>query len=131
MKTIAAYSTPAEAHVVLSRLTSAGIDAAIRDEFTIMFDWLYSNAIGGVKIEVADEDVAAARDILALSPSEPGLLSCPFCGSTTTSVRVLSVAASACILLNLPIPMTRVIVDCHACGKTHDVARNGHRDTSP
>ncbi len=62
MKVVATFSTPTEAHVVLSRLESSGIDAAIRDEFTVIFDWFYSNAIGGVKIEVVEDDVAAARD---------------------------------------------------------------------
>ena len=125
MKTIAAFSTPTEAHVALTRLASAGIDAVIRDEFMITFDWLCSNAIGGVKIEVVEDDVADAREILALPAPEDGVLRCPFCGSFDTSVRVLSVFGAICMVLKLPIPMTRAIVDCRACAKTHDVAIDG------
>jgi hypothetical protein len=125
MKVVASFSTPAEAHVALTRLNSAGIDAAIRDEFTVTFDWLMSNAIGGVKIEVPDGDASAAREILALRPPEEGVLRCPHCGSVDTRVRVLSVFGAVCIMLKLPIPMTRAIVDCRSCRRTHDVARNG------
>jgi hypothetical protein len=125
MKIVASYSTPTEAHIAMTRLASAGIDVAIRDEFTVTFDWLVSNAIGGVKIEVPDEEFAAAREILALPPQEEGLLRCPHCGSPNTHVRVLSVFGAVCILLRLPIPMTRAIVDCRSCKKTHDVAMDG------
>jgi hypothetical protein len=127
MKMIASFSTPAEAHVVLTRLESAGIDAAIRDEFTITFDWFCSNAIGGVKIEVVEEDVAAAHELLALPPSEEGILRCPFCGSFDTRVRVLSVFGAVCMVFDLPIPMTRTFVDCRMCKKTHDVATDGRK----
>jgi hypothetical protein len=126
MKTIAAYSTPTEAHIALTRLASAGVDAAIRDEFTVTFGWWYSNAVGGVKIEVVEDDVADAREILALLPPEEGVLRCPFCGSRDIGVRVLSVFGAVCVFFKLPIPMTRAIVDCRACRKTHDVAIDGN-----
>jgi hypothetical protein len=127
MKAVASYSTPTEAHVALTRLVSAGIDAVIRDEFTVTFGWWYSNAIGGVKIDVVEEDFADARTILALQPDEEGMLRCPFCGSSDVGVRVLSVFGAVCMLLNLPIPMTRAIVDCRKCQKTHDVAIDGKK----
>ena len=125
MKTVASFLTVAEAHVALTRLHSAGLDAVIRDEFMVTFDWLCSNAIGGVKIEVVEEDVAAAREILALPASEEGVIHCPHCGSHDTRVRVLSVWGAICLALKLPIPMTRAIVDCRRCAKTHDVAIDG------
>lgn len=125
MRIVATYSTPAEAHVLISRLASAGIDAAIRDEYTVTFNWLISNAIGGVKVEVREEDYAIAREVVASPPVEEGLLRCPYCGSSNTHVRVLNVFGAICMVLKLPIPMTRAIVDCHACRKTHDVPING------
>lgn len=125
MKIVSTYSTPAEAHLALCRLESAGIDAVIRDEFTVTFDWFYSNAIGGVKIEVVDEDAAAAREILTLPPTEDGLIRCPHCGGADSSVRVLSVFGAFCAFVGLPIPMTRAFVDCRSCKKTYDVPLNG------
>ena len=125
MRVVATYSTPAEAHVALSRLESAGIQAAVRDEFTVTFNWLYSDAVGGVKLEVPDDDAPDAREILALPAPEPGLIQCPHCGSPHASVRTLSVFGAFCLLLKIPIPMTRAFVDCRSCGKTYDVPLNG------
>jgi Putative prokaryotic signal transducing protein len=125
MRTVATFSTPAEAHVALASLTSAGIHAALRDEFTVTFNWLLSNAIGGVKIEVEDEEEADAREILAMPLRGEGSLRCPYCGSSDARVRVLSVFGAVCMGLNLPIPMTRAMVDCRTCQKTYDVPIDG------
>ncbi|MGC4072780.1 MAG: DUF2007 domain-containing protein [Nibricoccus sp.] len=130
MRVVAAYSTPSEAHIARSRLESAGINAVVRDEFTVTFNWLYSNAVGGVKIEVIDEEEAAAREILGLPASEPGLILCPHCGSPDSSVRVLSVFGAICIFLKIPIPMTRAFVDCRSCKKTYDVPISGKSRSS-
>ena len=61
MKTIATFSKPEEAHLFRTRLGAAGIPAYVQDEHFIQMDWLYSNAIGGVRVQIADEDVEAAR----------------------------------------------------------------------
>lgn len=131
MKTVAAFSTPTEAHLLVARLVSAGIGAVVRDEFTVTFNWLLSNAIGGVKVEVPDEDYDAARAIAAMPPTEEALLRCPYCGSSDTSVRVLSVFGALCMMLKLPIPMTRAVVDCRSCKRTHDIPLNGKKHKPP
>jgi hypothetical protein len=64
MAVVAAYSKPEEAHLIRSVLEGNGVTAYVRDEHIVALDWLYSNAIGGVKVEVADEDLARAREIL-------------------------------------------------------------------
>jgi len=65
MIVVATFSKPEEAHLLRMRLEAGGINAFIRDENTIQMDWLYSNALGGVRVEVAEEDEAAARELLA------------------------------------------------------------------
>src|SRR5690554_2197838 len=62
--TIATYSFPHEAHLAISRLDAVGIPAYIADEHTITMQWLYSNALGGVKVQVAAEFVDKAKDVL-------------------------------------------------------------------
>ena len=64
MKTIASFSQPVEAHMLRSRLEAEGIVAYLRDENMIALDWLYSNALGGVKVDVADEDYDQAVQII-------------------------------------------------------------------
>jgi Putative prokaryotic signal transducing protein len=125
MRIVAAYSTPTEAHLLVSRLASAGIEAQVRDEYTITFNWLISNAIGGAKVEVPDDDFESAREIVTMSPPEEALLRCPHCGSSETRVRVLNAFGAICMMLKLPIPMTRAVVDCRSCGKTHDAPIGG------
>jgi len=64
MITIATFSKVEEAHLLRMRLEDAGVSAYLRDENTIQIDWLYSNALGGVRVDVADEDVDAAKAVL-------------------------------------------------------------------
>lgn len=52
--TIGRYNTPYEANMVKSLLESAGIPAFVADEHIIGMNWLYSNALGGVKVQVPD-----------------------------------------------------------------------------
>ena len=65
MVTIATFSKVEEAHLLRMRLEAGGIPAYLRDENTIQIDWLYSNALGGVRVQVAEEDVDAAKAVLA------------------------------------------------------------------
>ena len=64
MQTLASFSQPMDAHLLRARLESCGIPAYLRDEHMITLDWLYANALGGVKVDVADEDYERAREIL-------------------------------------------------------------------
>ncbi|MFT5450914.1 MAG: hypothetical protein ACI9N9_000394 [Enterobacterales bacterium] len=52
---IASYSFPHEANIAKASLEAAGIPASIADEYTINMDWLYSNALGGVRLFVPQE----------------------------------------------------------------------------
>jgi hypothetical protein len=65
MKTVATFSKPYEAHLLISRLEGSGVAAFTRDENMITLDWLASNAIGGVKVDVADEDYERALAVIA------------------------------------------------------------------
>ena len=65
MTTVARFAKPEDAHLIRMRLGEAGIDAFVLDENLIQIDPFYSNALGGVRVQVADEDAAAAREFLA------------------------------------------------------------------
>ena len=60
---IASYSFPHEANIAKASLEAAGIPASIADEYTINMDWLYSNALGGVRLFVPKE---YEKDAIAL-----------------------------------------------------------------
>ena len=84
---IGRYSTPYEANMVKSQLESAGIPAFVADEHTVGMNWLYSNALGGVKVQVPESLASEAQSILA-TESEPtpelGAETCPKCGNNNT-----------------------------------------------
>jgi len=85
MRTIATFSKPEEAHLFRTRLEAAEIPAFVLDENFVQLYWLYSNAIGGVRVQVAEEDVQEAREFLAAdSPqvcADAEDVVCPSCGS--------------------------------------------------
>jgi hypothetical protein len=63
--TIARCSLPAEAYAIRLRLESAGIPVVLADEFTVTMDWLLANAIGGIKVQVPEEDLGRANRLLS------------------------------------------------------------------
>jgi hypothetical protein len=65
MRTLAAFNHPDQAHLLRMRLEGCGIAAHVRDENMVTLDWLASIAVGGVKVDVADEDYEAALAVLA------------------------------------------------------------------
>lgn len=64
--TVAKTSLPGEAHAIRMRLESEGIPVFLFDEYTVTMDWLLSNAIGGVKVQVPDHCLERAREILGI-----------------------------------------------------------------
>lgn len=65
MITLATFSRLSDAFLLRSMLEANEIAAFIPDENTCQVDWNYINALGGVRVQVADEQVAAATEILA------------------------------------------------------------------
>ena len=104
--TLRSYRDPIDAELARSQLESAGIAAFLLDRHLASIQWLYSNAIGGVKLQVEESDLEAAREVLAdrregdlveipeseLPPSEGD--ACPRCDST--EVRASRVQRTAC-----------------------------------
>lgn len=64
MITIARFDNPVTANIAKARLDAAGIPALLADEHTVSMNWLLSNAIGGVRLQVPDEYAVRAMDLL-------------------------------------------------------------------
>lgn len=62
--TAATYSFPYEAEIARSTLESEGITAFVADAHTINMQWLYSNAMGGVRVQVYKKNLDVAQEIL-------------------------------------------------------------------
>ena len=61
---IARYDGMPEAHIAMGRLAAEGIESWLADEHLVQTDWLYSIAVGGIKLQVAEEDAERAVVIL-------------------------------------------------------------------
>jgi hypothetical protein len=64
MVTVAQCNLAAEAHAMRVQLEAAGIPVFLADELTVAMDWLLSNAIGGVKVQVPERYVERAAHLL-------------------------------------------------------------------
>lgn len=63
--TVAAYDTMPMAHIAMGRLRAEGIPCLLCDEHLVQTDWLYSIAVGGIKLQVSAEYVGQALRVLA------------------------------------------------------------------
>ena len=120
MITVATFSKPEEAHLLRMRLEAGGVTAFVQDEYMVQMDWLYSNAIGGVRIQIAEEDVEAAKEILNDEPiqdSDPNMAKCPKCGSTDSAPDELArrLAFLTLMLLKFPFLFSKSRWNCNSC----------------
>ena len=105
--TVLTFTYPHEVAIIRGRLESEGITCFVQDELTVQVNPFYSNAIGGVKLQVLSRDLSQAIEILketgyikdenselsdelpcvnkcsdnqAIASKESGII-CPICGS--------------------------------------------------
>jgi hypothetical protein len=62
--TVLTFTYPYEVAIVRGRLESDGIECFVQDELTIQIHPFYSNAIGGIKLQVKESDLEQAVEIL-------------------------------------------------------------------
>ncbi len=113
-------------------LDSAGIECRLGDENTIRMDWLWSNALRGVKLWVREKDAAVAATLL--DQERPAAFDveglgeytqprCPKCQSMDVTFKGLirpaaygTVAAAYFTGVVPPIPFRYANWKCRACG---------------
>ncbi len=123
---IATYSFPHEAHMARSCLESSGIPAYVVDEHTVSMQWLYSNAIGGVRLLVSSEHEREACEILNSDFSiqideefgEEEYV-CPQCGSKHVQpyTKGKRPAFLTFLLIGFPLFFYQRGLKCDDCGK--------------
>jgi hypothetical protein len=118
--TIATFTKPEDAHLMRLRLGAAGIEAFVQDEHLVQIYPLYANAFGGVRLQVADEDVSAVRETLVEDPGLPpdaDVERCPRCGSPVHEVERFSrwFAFLSLLVIGIPILILRRRKRCVDC----------------
>ena len=125
--TVRRYRDPSEAMVARSVVESAGLYCFLRDENLVRMDWQISNFIGGISLQVHEEDATTAAELLG--QAVPGSISfeggpefvqprCPRCGSIeiTFEGKNRSAAMLSTFALGLPLPLGHESWRCEACG---------------
>jgi DNA-directed RNA polymerase subunit RPC12/RpoP len=86
--TVQRLNTSIDAHLMQNVLEGEGIVSFIQDEHTVDMNALFSNAIGGVRLQVRPEDVQRALEVIDRHNHKPFLdkngeeIACPQCQST-------------------------------------------------
>ena len=125
MITIASFDNTEQAELLKDQLEQEGVRAFVADGAIVTLNWLYSNAVGGVKVQVNEADVERARGLLeelgaaACAPAALSPYRCPCCGSTKVEFRRVSKTFFMLSLLVLGIPLAFYRPRCHclACGQ--------------
>lgn len=107
-------------------LEACGIKAFILDDQTITADWLYSNAIGGVKLQVFENQADEALELLSAEESSPlpdesfldTALRCPRCSSlkVRSAGRIGRRLSAFLFLLGFPSSRSAEGYRCADCG---------------
>lgn len=63
--TVGRYDFMPLAHIAMGRLEAEGIPCLLADEQLVQLDWLYSIAVGGIKLQVDRRYAERALEILA------------------------------------------------------------------
>ncbi len=129
VRTIRRYRDQPEALLARSVLESAGIPCYLRDENTIRIEWIWSNYMGGIRLQVAEADAEAAEAILSQPipariavEGEPDYDQprCPNCGSLDVSFNNFDakVGATSMLLFGFPLlsPVEKDYWRCEECG---------------
>ena len=117
--TVKSFETPGEAHVLQSLLQHHDIDSFIQDEMTVSMDWLYSQALGGVRLQVRSEDLERACALIDRQP-KTDLKTCAECGEALKRPSAGKVAANfiSWLLIHVPLFMSprrrRYCAECRA-----------------
>jgi hypothetical protein len=147
--TVATFSQPVDGYLVRARLEDEGIPCFVADAHTISANWFYSNAIGGVKLQVREGDLAQARDVVdyeqrrresevddidwtSVNPEwtfdgtneDDDAHTCPNCGSAEIFYEKFSrpMIFLSILLFGIPVPFLSRRCSCRGCGRTWKMA---------
>ena len=133
MKVIRQYPDLTSAELARSVLEAHGIEATIPDSNLAALDWRMGTALGGVRLQVAEEHADDALALLAdVSPEPaPDLAAagaeerCPFCGSDSIGrddqrrLKMATLLFPPLLFVTIPIMLARrSAMRCAQCGRS-------------
>jgi DNA-directed RNA polymerase subunit RPC12/RpoP len=133
--TIRTFQNYFTAHILLTRLKSAGIECFLKDEFTVTVDPILSNAVGGIKLIVKKEDEEEAKLLLQeFDESYRESAVCPKCGSKSIELvpkKTTANMATAILtwLFGSYAISAKNVYQCSSCGyESENLPESFHND---
>lgn len=133
LTTVAIFREPWEAQLFRSRLQAEGLLAFLQYDHRVAIDWMYAFAIGGVHVQVVDDEAPEARAVIArlrAGDFRAELLDmfgdlddphCPACGSQDfrrrASAPQIMFSFAILVLTGVPVPPGSWLRTCRRCGK--------------
>lgn len=139
---IISFTHPHEAHLAKNFLESSGVEVEIKDEFTVQVYGFLSNAIGGVKLFVEEDNAKEALSLLESGGyiekketeantqietfSADQKDTCPYCNSTNTSQKKIPgyLFVLSILLLSFPLPFLKRRYYCYECRKEWKIEKD-------
>jgi hypothetical protein len=125
--TVGRFRDLSEALLAKGMLESAGIECFLADQDLVRMDWFYSNAIGGMRLQVKEEDADAAAELLEQPIPENFELSadgesyrqprCPNCQSLDIQFEGVNqgLGLATGFVIGLPLPLRSDTWKCNSC----------------
>lgn len=120
--TIRTFSYPTPAYLAQGLLEAYDILSWVADDRIVGINWLYSNAVGGVKLRVRQEDIRTAVQLLDKidKPRDHivGHPHCPSCHSAVTHFEKYAwrLLFLSWLILKFPLPFMKQKWHCENCG---------------
>lgn len=119
MITVATVSYIHEADLIRMKLEGAGIEAYVCEEMLTSINPLYSGALGGIRIQVAEVDAEQACEILGVDELvDKGIFQCPKCSSDSVEYENISKRSAflSLFLTGMPLTWKKRKCICKKCG---------------
>ncbi|MFI5133162.1 MAG: DUF2007 domain-containing protein [Chitinophagales bacterium] len=130
---VVSFNEYIEANIILGRLQNEGINCWLKDENSATVTPFLSNAIGGIKLMVAESQEERAFQLLKeFRQHQQSLRSCPRCGSNNTelvsSPRKASTWLGALfgLLFASPPLVSENAYHCFDCGKEFETSKEAN-----
>ena len=123
--TVDRFFHPTDAHIAAGKLESEGIPVFLLGINHASANWLLSNALGGIPLQVSTNRVNDARRLLAqiAKPGDEIGIECPECGGSDTNAMSNSrkIAFLAVHLFSIPLPWRANRRHCQSCGAEWEI----------
>lgn len=117
---IAVFDNYVNAHIVLGQLQESGVRCWLKDENTLSTIAMWNQALGGIKLMVAEDDLEDARSLLGQYKDARQKLTCPACGSNNVEMVTTPKKASNWLFALLGSVGAEKVYHCFDCGYETD-----------